>query len=160
VYQYNGSCDGETQVLDVEQYITVNSNNTLTFWACKSAPDGTTQLTYSIYLHGVAGYESSISNITCTISPIQPTTFPVTYQSVQLGIFNVNDSIGINTTTFSGFIDRAISGLGDIMWESQDWESNLVAESVFTFGVKDFGQELYVQNEQYLQLFEAMIQGM
>ena len=159
VYQYNGSCDGATQVLtNVEQYITVNSNNTLTFWACKSASNGTTQPIYSIYLRGVAGYESSVGNITCNVSPIQPAIFPVTYQSV-LGIFNINDSTAINNTTFPGFIDRAVSGLGDIIWESQDWESNLVAESVFTLGVKDFGQEPYVQNEQYLRLFEAMIQG-
>ena len=51
------------------------------------------------------------------------------------------------------------SALGDIVLQVQGEQSNLVAESVFTFGVKSFGLTPYTQNEEYLQLFEAMIQG-
>ena len=159
VIQYDGSCGGAADVLtNVEQYITLNSNNTLTFWACKSAPSGTTEPSYTIYLRGYANYESSIGNITCNVSPIQPAIFPVTYRSLT-GLFSANKSISTSPNTFPGFIDTAILVLGDIVLQAQGEQSNLVAESVFTFGVKSFGLTPYTQNEEYLQLFEAMIQG-
>jgi hypothetical protein len=81
------------------------------------------------------------------------------YHSVT-GLFSANKSISTSPTTFPGFMDNAVAALGDIILQAQASQSNLVAESVFTLGVKDFGQPPYVQNEQYLQLFEAMIQGM
>ena len=157
--QYDGSCEGASDVLtNVEQYITFNANNTLTFWACKSAPNGTTEPSYFIYLRGLANYESSIGNITCTVSPIQPAIFPVMYQSVT-GIFSANKSISTSPTTFPRFLDNAVLGLGDIILQAQGSQVNLVAESVFTLAIKSFDLEQYAQNEQYLRLFEAMIQG-
>ena len=47
-----------------------------------------------------------------------------------------------------------------IVTESQGMAANMVAESVITSGVKSFGLSPYVQNPQYLRLFEAMLQGM
>ena len=164
VFTYNGFCEGSglADVLtNVEAYITVNSNKTLTFWACKSAPNETSETSYFIYLRGVqVGYESSIGNITCTVSPIQPAVFPITYQS-NPGVFSSNESISNSTTTstFSGVIDNAISALGDIISNSQGGLSNLLAETVFSFGVSSANLMPYVQNEGYLQLFAAMIQG-
>ena len=165
VFAYSAPCDGAVDILmaqGVLDYVTINSNNTLTFWACKSAPDGATEPSYVIYLKGVnstsGNYGEWIGNIACNVSPIQPAIFPLTYESIA-GTFSAKDSIATNTTTFSGFIDKAIVGLGDIIWEGQNWESNLVAESVVTFAVKSFNQLPYQQNDQYLQLFEAMIQG-
>jgi hypothetical protein len=38
-------------------------------------------------------------------------------------------------------------------------ESNLVAESIISFGAQSFGLTPYTKDEQYLRLYEAMIQG-
>jgi hypothetical protein len=38
-------------------------------------------------------------------------------------------------------------------------QANLVAESVITYGVKNFNLPPYNQNPEYLRLYEAMIQG-
>ena len=160
VIQYYGSCEGAANVLtNVESYIAFNSNKSLTFWACKAAPNETTEPSYTIYLRGFNDYESSIGNITCNVSQIQPAIFPVTYHSLT-DLFSADESVSTSPTTFPGFMDTVVSKLGDIVWQAQGEQSNLVAESVFTFGVKSFGlTRPYTQNEEYLQLFEAMIQG-
>jgi len=82
---YNASCAdlGLAAVLppDVVDYPTLNVNNTLTFWACKSIPIDGKEPTYHVYLRGRLGYES-IANVTCLVSSIQAAIFPVEYQSV------------------------------------------------------------------------------
>jgi hypothetical protein len=156
--QYNGTCDRKADVLtDVVQFITPASYNELGFWACGS-PSGAQDPSYFIYLRGRSNYAKSIGNITCTISPIRPATFPVTYQS-QSRIFSVKESSSVSSTTYSRLIERMLVGLGGIVKESQNSEANLVAESVITFGVKSFRLHPYVQDQQYLRLYEAMIQG-
>jgi hypothetical protein len=156
--QYNGTCDGKADVLtDVVQLITPVSYNALGIWACGSPP-GAQDPSYFVYLRGRANYATSIGNITCTISPIKPATFPVTYQS-QSHIFSVKESTSVSSTTYPRLIERTLVGLAGIVKESQNSEANLVAESVITFGVKSFRLHPYVQDQQYLRLYEAMIQG-
>ena len=154
---YNGTCDGLADVLtDVVQFVVPNTNATLTFWACKSVPNGEEDLAYYIYLRGRVKYIQAIGNITCTVFP-KPAVFPVTYQSNKQ-IFSSKEPIQTSRNTFSEFIDSALLELGGIVSEGQSMDSNSVAELIISFGVQLFGLP-YAQNEQYLRLYEAMIQG-
>lgn len=158
--QYNGSCDGlgQADVLNnVLQFITPNSNHGLMFWACKSPPT-TPELSYFIYLNGRANYATEIGNITCTVSPVQPAIFPLTYQSVQ-NTFSSTTPTVLGTVNFSRFIDQSVTALGGLVAEAQNQQSNLVAESVITFGAKYYNLPEDNQDPRYLQLYEAMIQG-
>ncbi len=157
--QYNGTCDGKADVLtNVLQFITPAGNSTLGFWACGSPSNGAQDPPYFVYLRGRANYAQSIGNITCTISPIKPATFQVTYQS-QSRIFSLKESTSVSPATYPRLIERTLVALGAIVQESQSTQSNLVAESVITYGVKSFGLPPYVRGQQYLRLYEAMIQG-
>ncbi|KAF8989120.1 hypothetical protein BDQ17DRAFT_1373506 [Cyathus striatus] len=160
--QYNGICDPDSMdniFGPNKSFVSVVSNNTLAFWTCKSKQTDGEQPSYYIYLRGGGvGYRSAIGNMTCTVSPIQPAVFNVTYQSVP-NLFVSEERISTSPITFPGFLDRAMLAFGALVWEGQNWESNLVAESVITFGVKSFNLPAYVPSDQYLRLYEAMIQG-
>ena len=58
-----------------------------------------------------------------------------------------------------GFVDQSVLALAGIISESQGLGGNLVAESIFSSGYQSFGLPPYAQNEGYLRLYEAMIQG-
>ena len=157
---YNATCDGlglADALMNVVQFVALNTDNTLTFWACKSVPNGEEDLAYYIYLRGRVNYAETIGNITCTVFP-KPAIFPVTYQSNKQ-IFSSKEPIQTSRATFSGFIDSALYALGSIVAEGQGLHSNLVAESIFSSGYQSFGLPPYAQNEGYLRLYEAMIQG-
>jgi hypothetical protein len=161
ILAYNASCPDlglATALTDVPDYVTLNTNNTLTFWACKSVPTDGKEPTYDVYLRGRVNYASSIGNITCGVSSIQAAIFPVEYQSVP-SIFSSEDT----NTTFANatpvLIEYAMRGLGAVISEGQNLKSNSVAESVITFGVKDFQLQPYERNETYLRLYEEMIKG-
>jgi hypothetical protein len=162
---YNGTqaCNenGLTDFLpsqNVPQFTAPNTNNTLMFWSCISVPTGEEQPTYYVYLQGRVDYAAAIGNITCAISPIQPSVFPVTYQSGP-GIFSAKNQTAANGPAIPGFIEIALLALGAVVQESQNVADNEVAESVFTFGVKGFNLTDTAPNDQYLRLYEAMIQG-
>ena len=155
--QFNGTCDGQDDVLpDGTTFTSLNSNNSLTFWACKSR--GTNESSYLLYLHGLQNYAESIGNITCTAS-IQPAILEVEYGSY-FGLFRSRGFIETSPATSSGFIDQAVAGLGTIIADAQNRELNLVANSVVALGVRYFGLPADGQQDEYLRLYEAMLQGM
>ena len=148
--QFNGTCDGQDVVLpNMQTFTSLNSNNSLTFWACKSL--GTNASSYLLYLRGLQNYAQSIGNITCTAS-IQPAILPVTYASWLDG-FQSDDVIETSPTTFSGFIDQAVGELGTLIADAQTPQLNLVADSVTALGFR------YPGLPDYLSLYEAMLQG-
>ena len=154
--QFNGTCDGQDDVFpNVKTFTSLNSNNSLTFWACKSP--GTNTSSYLLYLRGLQNYAESIGNITCTAS-IQSAILPVTYDSY-FGFFRSDDIIETSPTTFSGFIDRAVGELGTLIADAQTQELNLVADSVTALGVRYFGLLADGQQVEYLPLYGAMLQG-
>jgi len=154
--QFNGTCDGQDDDLpNVKTFTSLNSNNSLTFWACKSP--GTNASSYLLYLRGLQNYAESIGNITCTAS-IQPAILPVTYDSYY-GVFSSDDVIETSPTTFSGFIDQAVGELGTLIADAQTQELNLVANSVTAFGVRYFNLSADGQQKDYLRLYAAMLQG-
>jgi hypothetical protein len=155
VYQYTGTCSGLEDVLQNSTLIVPNSNHSLGFWACK-VPGNSEQ--YLLYLRGRVDYENAIGNITCTLSTMQPAIFPVAYQS-RSGYFSSQNYTTTFANTSSDIILRAIKGIGAVIYESQNTQSNLVAESVITFGVKSYDLPPNNQNETYLQLYGAMFQG-
>ena len=159
---YNASCTdlGLANVLtDVVDYPTPNTNSTLTFWACKSVPTDGTEPIYSIYLRGRLNYASSIGNITCRASSIKPAIFSVEYQSAP-NIFSSSEEPNTTFATITpGLMELALGGLGAVIEESQNIKSNLVADSVVTFGVKEFQLQPYERSEKYLRLYEEMIRG-
>jgi hypothetical protein len=124
---YNASCSDlglATALTDVVDYPTPNTNNTLTFWACKSVPIDRKEPTYYVYLRGRVNYASSIGNITCRVSSVQAAIFPVEYQAVP-GIFSSSSE---PNATFAdatpGLIEQAMGGLGTIIWKAKI--SNLI----------------------------------
>ena len=153
---YKGSCNrlGQINFLQyplgtVDDYSTVNPD--LTFWACKN------ETSYFLYLRGSL-YYGWLENITCTVSPIQPAIFPVTYQSVP-GTFSLRKEIATSPTTYSGIIDHAVVTLGNVIQEAAGSTSNTVADSVFTFGAKFFDLPPNTNTPESLMLFATMIQG-
>lgn len=159
--RYNASCAdlGQAEVLsNGTVFNSVNGNSTLEYWACQSAPNSTQSPSYSIYLRGRGFYTDSIGNIMCTVSPIQPAVFPVTYQSAA-SIFSAQEPISSSPTTFPALVSYVLTALGGIISEGQSFQANLVAESVITFGVKSFGLPPSQQDPKYLELYEQMIQG-
>jgi hypothetical protein len=167
VATYNGTCDAavglEPMLEDVLQYTTLNANSTLTFWACKQTPQPGFDPTYFVYLRGRNFYAQSIGNIACQISPIRFRDYQVQYLSVPR-YFTAQAVTPIDgasrPTTFARYTEDAIRGLGNIVWESQNWSSNLVAEAVFSLGAKELGLSTRQQDPMYLRLYEGMIQGM
>ena len=151
--QYNGTCPPGQDILSPALYLVPRSNSSLAFWACKTGGD-----LYTLYIVGGNYYEKEIGNITCNVAPFQPALFPLTYTG-QSGVFAVQNPVSTWPNTSTQLLTRAIKGLGATIDEAQGIESNLLAESVFSIGVKFFGLQPYVQNETYLRLYEAMIQG-
>ena len=157
VYQYSGTCHGAIDIL-TNTFIPRNSTDWVGFWACKSAG---VHEEYTLYLRGSGtNYGSGIGNITCTVSPIQIALFPVTYWS-RSGFFSSQEhtTTFANTNISSHLIQLAVVALGDIIYESQNPQNNLVADAVISYGVKSSGLTPNHQNDTYLQLYEMMYQG-
>ena len=156
----NGSCNGIGLTDVVQYYWTPDTNGTLAFWACKSTPTGKQYPAYYIYLSGRADYATTIGNITCTISPIQPAVFPVTYQSSR-GVFTTEEQITASAPAenFSNLIEYAIWGFQGLLQHAQTVSINLVAALVQDLGVQTFKLPPGEPNDQYLPLYAAMIQG-
>jgi hypothetical protein len=152
--QFNGTCDGQNVALpNMNTFTSLNSNNSLTFWACRS----TNTSSYLLYLRGLQNYAESIGNITCTAS-IQPAILKVEYDSY-FGVFRSQNVTETSPTTFSGFIDRAVGELGTLIADAQTPQLNLVADSVTALGVRYRGLPADGQQAEYLRLYEAMLQG-
>jgi len=87
----------------------------------------------------------------------------VTYQSTaaifSTGTVLLEDDSGTPPSVFSSLANYPFIALGGIISEGQGIDSNLVAESVITFGVKSFGLKPYARDDTYLQLYAQMIQG-
>jgi len=169
IIEYSAGCQsiGEAEVLtDLTSYTTLYGENTLMFWACQSASNNTQPPSYSVYLCGLnGGYAFNFQNMTCKVGSIQPAVMPVLYQSTN-GIFSTgpavlpaNEPVDVSQSAYSYLVNYTLLALGDVMSRGQNSDSNLVAESVITFGVKSFGLQPYVMNTTYLRLFEQMIQG-
>ena len=167
--QYNVSCDnyGEMEVLNNVGFLKSTwSNNTLLYWACQSALNGMPTDAYSIYLAGTGlklngYYLTTIGNINCSVKPIQTAIFPVTYHSTT-NIFSAAQPTleSSQVITFPNLLTYALTGLGEVISEGQNFEANLVAESVLTFAYKSFNVSLDAnQPTEFLRLFEQMIQG-
>ena len=154
-----GSCN-ETGLANVLLTASIlNTNSTLAFWACYSIPDGQKSLDYYIYLRGCGKkYELEVGNITCRVFPIQPAVFPVTYQS-STHAFTTQEQItaSVPANTFSDFIHGAIEAFGNVILGAQNLMNNPVAELVKDLGIQAL--EFPPHNDQYLPLYEAMIQG-
>ncbi|RXW15162.1 hypothetical protein EST38_g10692 [Candolleomyces aberdarensis] len=167
VISSNGTCDataGLQNVLeDVLTYPTLNTDNTLTYWACKQIPQpGSLDPTYFVYLRGRRSYEKSIGNITCRISPMRAQDYVVVYQSLQ-GYF-VSQAITSAShssprRTFDRFVEWGLVGLGNVVWEAQNWSGNIFAEAVFSSAAKNLNLSTFEQHSEYLKLYEAMIEG-
>lgn len=156
VYVYNATCPTSAQnIFPNPLFDFLISNKALGFWACQTAQSGGS---YNLYFHGTESYATNIGNITCAIS-IQPAVFPVNWAG-QLGTFTIaNEHISTSPTTPTDLIRTAVIGLGTIVWQAQNAESNLLAELVINSGTQFFETQPYTPDEQYLVLVEVMIQG-
>lgn len=160
----NGTCAAGLQnVLDVNEYRTLNTKNTLTYWACKQPPSqGSIDPTYFIYLRGRVNYENSIGNVTCRVSPMRARDFKVGYHSEpRYFASQAKNTPGeaSQRSTYAPFIDGGLIGLGNLIWEGQNWASHLVAEAVFSMATKNLNVSSLERSDTHLRLFEAMIQG-
>jgi hypothetical protein len=99
--------------------------------------------------------------MTCTMSPVQHALFPVQY-SGNNKYFATQNPVSTASNFSTQLLDRSVFAVINAVEESQGLVSNLVAESIITYGIKDFGipvSSSLTQNATYLRLFEAMIQG-
>jgi hypothetical protein len=157
---YGATCPtGETVApYTAEGYPIPRTINPLGAWPCKTSPVGGA---YTIFFRGRGNYEDVIGNMSCEISPIQYSVFPVRYSSKGDQFVVSNETLSSSNTT-SQIIDRAVFAVVNTVAEAQGFAANLAAESVITYGVRTFGLPLngtYVRNDVYLRLVEAMIQG-
>ncbi|RXW24357.1 hypothetical protein EST38_g1472 [Candolleomyces aberdarensis] len=156
--EYTGTCDPTAGLEPVSNsagsYRAVITNTTHGFWACKgrqgiSHPDPT----YFVYLQGRFADTDPIANVTCTLSPLRPAIFTVTYTSLT-GHFVVGnearqDGLKPDQIQVTRFIEDALAGLANIMVEEQSRLSSPFAE--FSASFADTG------HSSYLELYEAMI---
>jgi hypothetical protein len=163
----NGTCDAAAGLQDVLEkvvdYTTLNTNNTLTYWACKQIPQpGTLDPTYFVYLRGRVNYRTTIGNITCRISPMRAQDYSVRYESL-LGYFVSQSTTDPEQpplrSTFYRFVEWGLVGLGNVVWETQNWNSNMFAEAVFSAAAKNFNLTTYEKHDKYLPLYEGLIEG-
>ena len=134
-----------------------NTNSTLAFWACSN---GQKYATYYIYFHGCSEtYEKEIGNITCSVSPIQPAVFPVTYQR-STHVFSTLEEITTSAAPsdfFSMVIEWGMVAFVNLVQVAQNPVHNLVAASVKELGIQALG--IQPPNDLYLSLYEAMLKG-
>jgi len=162
VSMFNASCPSGDIVPAFALYIQPHpplSNNTLAGWPCKTSPLGTS---YDIYLYGDGNYIDIVGNMTCTVSPLQHTLYNVTYTSND-NLFTTRIVNGTSSNISTSLLDRTLSAIPHTISEAQALDFNSVAESVITYAIKYYGFNStypYVQNDLYLRLYEALIQGM
>lgn len=157
LWQINGTCPPGRDVLLNATYLVPPSSNSLGFWACKASDVGDS---FYVYIRGSKFYAQGIGNITCNVAPYQLAVYPLQYMG-QPSVFNFLDQAPISTSprTYTELLTRSIMALGSNFVEGQTMSANAIAESVITYGVKSLGLQPYVQDPQYLRLYEAMIQG-
>jgi hypothetical protein len=153
--QYNGSCPPNQDFLLNSTFLEQTSPHSLGFWACRTAPSANS---YYLYLQGNSNYQRTIGNMTCTVSPILPTVFPLTYTG-QSGTFYAQSQNSSSPVSFTTLGDEMMMSIGSIVWEAQSSVSNLLAEAITTLGVKSFSLSSDAQQFEYLPLYEAMIKG-
>jgi len=147
--------------MPIEDYIVpmvYHNPHILTLWACKSLPTGEQDMHYYIYLRELGFYFGGGDlNISCTVSPIQPAMFPVTYQSSS-HVFSTQEPSATSAPAINfNFIEQAILALNLAVYLAQTATVNLVADSIEALGAQA-GQ--YEESGQYLlPLYKAMIQG-
>ncbi|KDQ53320.1 hypothetical protein JAAARDRAFT_197485 [Jaapia argillacea MUCL 33604] len=132
--------------------------NVLGYWAC-NASSTSSGGSYNLYFRGDGDYINSIGNVSCQLSSAHHATYDVTYNS-QPGLFSAHPSPSSSPNNQSRLlIDSAVRAMGDLVWSAQWLQLNSVAETVITFGIKDFGVKQYTRDVQNLRILEAMIQG-
>ena len=155
LWQFTGTCPHGQDFLWPNMYVVSPSNHTLGFWACQTTPLGDS---FNLYLRGTNLYSTNIGNVTCTISPIRPAVFLLTYTS-QDGTFNTQGPISTSPGTSTDLIKSAVNGIGDIVWKAQSLMSNMVGDMMVGLALEFFELPADTQDEKYLRLYEAVIQG-
>ncbi|KAJ2919625.1 hypothetical protein MD484_g767, partial [Candolleomyces efflorescens] len=145
-----GVCDSDKGLFsalgDVIELLTLNTNSTLTYWACasnRSSPttDESDGVTYYLYLRG------------------RVEDYTVRYTSTQ-GYFTAEETLPEpNQNTAVPFLENLIMAMADLIWRGQLWTSHLVAESVLITGQQFFDLPSNTSNPGHLRLLEAMLQG-
>lgn len=153
--QYSGTCPPGQDFLPSPVFVSQSSPHSLGFWACRTAPSANS---YYLYFRGYNTSAHTIGMITCIVSPIQPTVFPLTYTG-QTDTFHAQPPISSSPVSSTKLGDQMIGSIGSIVWETQSSVSNAFAEAITTLGVKSFSLPSNIQAEGYMQLYEAMIQG-
>ena len=156
---YNVSCTdwGKTDALiNVPALRSAWTNNTLLYWACQ---DETPAASYTIYLAGFNDYANTVGNVTCVINPIQSAIYSVMYRSTE-GVFSaMAEANKSSPITFSTLITNALVGLAELISDSQNYDTNLFAQTIVDLGFQSFGPPTDLPPLHYLRMYEQMIQG-
>ncbi|TFK25159.1 hypothetical protein FA15DRAFT_374089 [Coprinopsis marcescibilis] len=162
VAQSNGTCAEGMDFLKEKGKITSvtpNSWSTLAFWACRASSAAHTLPSYNLYLRGYNSYVEPIGNITCAVNPILPAIYPVTYHS-QTKLFTTKETAARASNAHADLVENMLLELGEVVRESQTFNSNLVAEIVTILGVKLFNLPFRGKHDTFLRLYEMMLSGM
>ncbi|KDQ53312.1 hypothetical protein JAAARDRAFT_197478 [Jaapia argillacea MUCL 33604] len=154
-----GTCPPGHNILGNSAYPTFFTGpGYLSYYACNASSTDSGG-SYNLYFRGDGDYIDAIGNVTCQLSSAHHATYDVTYNS-QPGLFSAHPSSSSSSNNQSLLlIDSAVQALGTLVWNAQWMEFNSVAESVITFGIKEFGVQQYARDDRNLRILEAMIQG-
>ncbi|KDQ53385.1 hypothetical protein JAAARDRAFT_49841 [Jaapia argillacea MUCL 33604] len=160
---YNGTCPVGQSILtppvgESSFPVYLNDSDLLGFWACNTSSE--TSTSYDPYFRGEGRYNETIGNLTCTVTSARYVIFPVTYTSPQ-GRFSTSTPIFPEPDSYPDvtIIDSSTKSIGDIVWISQGYSTNSVAELVVSFGVIEFGLVPYARDDRYLDVLAHMVQG-
>ena len=157
----HGSCPLGQDVFPQDTWFpSISSDYKLGYWACGQGERDThgSFKTYQLYFRGYQSYEGVIGNITCTLSPVHPAIFPVTY-SGRTHLSSIARPIQSSAYSTGDMIEQSTMAVGSLVVQGQEISGNAIAESVISVGVKSLGLSPYLPDPRYLRIFEAMLQG-
>jgi hypothetical protein len=157
---FSATCPTGEPLTNVTAYPIPANISTLGAWICKADPSSTS---YTLYLSGNGNYLGPVGSMTCSISDVQLATYNVTYYTNGSQFVVPQNTFSVSNVS-STPVDRSVYTIYNTVGEAQAFLFNSLAESVISWRARNFGQgltldEQYAQNDTYLRLFEATIQG-
>ncbi|RXW15676.1 hypothetical protein EST38_g10179 [Candolleomyces aberdarensis] len=163
----SGVCDAgqglENAMPLVIDFVTLNTQSTLTFWASKNTSHTVDSEgpAFYLYFRGRTGYAGSIGNITCALSPFRSGDYAVTYHSSGR-YFSAERAVATQTAreTHLLFLTNVVTQFGTLVWNSQMWSGHPLGASLSELGVKLLDlPPSSGPDARLLSLLEAMSQG-
>ncbi|RXW22996.1 hypothetical protein EST38_g2858 [Candolleomyces aberdarensis] len=159
----NGTCDASLNLTDLIHWSSIrDSPRVLAAWACDASLGKASDLSYVVYLRQHDALGSGNYNITCT-SPIGVSLVDTTFDSSS-SLFRTDNTIQQPTKAIGPGEHAMVSGIISSVIHSivitQNREPDMFMDQILAAGVTGFGLAVGERNDQYLRLYEAMLDGL